>query len=241
MDLSGQQNGVFGSVLHPLWLSSGGVGLLVDKGIPLHISMNSSMMCLSAMPPQLDCGSKVRVETALNYTICAFDTIANTAKFFLNSSELVTTPTALPDEILFQSPLWTVSSESADTQITEEMIEECEKIVSFNLFSQIELGEVNSLSFQNSVMNSFDGMNVFTRSPCSRARTSLWVHPYVNYNWNDFKIGLQNDFYLPGPGNGDEGTVSLVRWSGDFGAVTNFFSAPAESNFKLRLLSLIHI
>lgn len=226
-DLTSIANGVFGSVLHPLWLSSAGVGLLVDKDIPLRISMNSTTMCLSAQPSQLDCGSKVSVDTSLNYTICAFDTLAAAAKFFLNSSNMISRPTSVPEEYLFQEPLWTASVESGGTQFTQEMIKVCENILSSNLsFSQIELGEVNTFSIE-------DSLEGLANSLCSTTNTSLWVHPYVDYSSTDFEIGLKNNFFLPGSNSGS--IVSLVRWSESYGAVTNFFSASARNNFQLKL------
>ena len=236
-DLSANQESSLGSILHPFWLSSIGVGIVVDQGIPLHIRMNSSAMCLSAQPSHLDCGSNLNGRTSLNYTVCAFGTVSDAAKFFLGSSKMIARPNQLPDFILFETPLWTSSVQSDITQyLTNEVMEACDNIISLNLpISQLEIGDEYSLTFQNSLLNSGVTIGMLNHSSCDSMNLSVWVHPFVNYNWNNFEIGLRNDYYLPGQGDVNGNTVSLIRWSEDFGAIINFFNADAKLNYETEL------
>jgi len=238
-DLSSQQGGLFGSVLHPFWLSSDGIGVLVDYGVELSINLNLSHICLSAKPPHLDCASNFSVSTSLNYTICALNHISEVAQFFLNSSNLIKRPVDLPERQLFRAPVWTSLVESGDgNYLTNEMVEVCNSIFLSNLsFSQIELDQEYSLSFQNSLLNSDVGLQEIVNSSCQHL--SLWVHPYVGYNWSDFEAGLQNNYFLPGQSEATGNSVSLIQWSDGFGAVTNFFNDNATKSYRNKLNILI--
>ena len=242
IDLSSQEQSLFGSILHPFWLSSNGIGILVDYGVELSISLNLSHICLTSKPPHLDCASNVSVSTSLNYTICALNLISEVAQFFLNASNLIKRPAELPEREFFKSPVWTslVDTENGHYP-TSDIVDVCNSIVSSNLsVSQMELDQEYSLSFQNSLINSDTGLQEIANSSCPIGMNlSLWVHPYVGYNWSEFEVGLQNNYYLPSQSDSTGNSVSLVRWSGGYGAVTNFFSNNATRSFKNKLNFLI--
>lgn len=220
----------FGPILHPLWLNTNGVGILVDEGVQLRISMSNTRLCLIAQPFELDCFPHALDYSFLNYTVCVFDTIAQTARHFLNSSGLIRRPKSTPSPTVFQDPIW---STWADSNITTAKIANyCTAIVEngFNV-SQLEIDDGYS-SFYGELELDLNA-NV---SACQGFNVTAWVHPFVNFNSPNFQCGLDNGLYLPGVSQIQGDGVSLVKWWRGFGAVINFISNHA-ANFTANELS----
>ena len=221
-----QTRDVFGPVLHPLWLTSNGVGILVERGVPLRVSINASndcRLCIEAVPYSLECIPHSYEKTHLNYTLCVHNTIAETAQYFLQ--EMIPHPTGVPDKNTLLYPLWatwpylgmdftsnTVSNYIAD--IHEHR---------FNI-SQFEIGDGYGrqhwaygdlkFDFSTSALNSSGRTTILT----------AWVHPFVNPTSKRFNDKLDEDFYLPGQSTIEGDSISLVKWLHGYGAVINYLN-----------------
>lgn len=211
----------FGPILHPLWLNTNGVGILVAEGVQLHVTMNGTQLCLIARPFELDCFSDAVEQAFLNYTVCVFDTVAQTARYYLNDSGLIPKSKATPSPAVFQNPIWSTWAEYKANITTDKISKFCSDIVSnqFNR-SQLEIDDGYSSFYGELEFNanvSIDGL-----VSCKGFNITAWVHPFVNYDASNFKQGLEDGLYLPGISLLDSNGVSLVKWWRDYGAVINF-------------------
>ena len=226
-----------GSVLHPLWLSTAGVGMIVEDGVHFRVSMNATKMCLSAMPFQLDCTSNISVHTFLNYTVCAFDTVAQAAQYFLGESGFIPHPSSIPEQSLFVDPLWSSSAELNKNILTDEVVQLCNDIVSHEFkVSQFEIGDGYSLSYGDLYFNSKLDFDTIDASRCSSFYLTTWVHPFVNYDSNRFESGLGNHSFLPGHSEVNRHGVSLIHWWNGYGAITNILNNSVRLNYERELL-----
>lgn len=233
----------FGPILHPLWLNTNGVGIVVDEGVQLHVSMNSTQLCLLAQPFELDCASNALDHTYLNYTVCVFDTVAQAAQYFLNDSGIILHPISTPSHAIFDKPIWSTWAEFKTNISTEGIANFCAGIIDhgFNI-SQLEIDDGYSLFYGELEFNANVSIEELLTTSCQGIDITVWVHPFVNYDASNFKQGLLNDMYLPGTSQIQGSSVSLVKWWQGFGAVINFANRVATeaysqslSNFKNRL------
>lgn len=227
----------FGPILHPLWLSTNGVGILVDEGVQLHVSMNDTQLCLIAQPFELDCFPSALEHAFLNYTVCVFDTIAQTARYFLNSSGLIPRPRSTPSLSVFQNPIWSTWGQFKANITTENVAEFCQNIVGNNFNrSLLEIDDGYSRFYGELEFNANVSVLDLASMECFGFNITAWVHPFVNFDAANFRSGLDHGLYLPGISQLQGNGVSLVKWWQGFGAVINFISSHAV-NATSRALS----
>lgn len=227
--LSDNNRNAFGPVLHPLWLTSTGVGILVDKDVELHVTIDNEYdtrddyrreLCIQALPFEVECNPRSSSKIPLHYTLCIFDTIAETAQNFLEN--YIQHPTGTPSPEVFREPIWSTWAEYK-TEIDESKLEDFYKSIRDHNFpiSQLEIddgysAEYGDLSFDD---NKFpNGLNDLA----SQVNLTAWVHPFVNIPATDFSKALGGHYFLPGYAGH---SVSLVRWWHDYGAVINYVDA----------------
>jgi hypothetical protein len=219
----------FGSVLHPLWLSTSGVGILVNERVQLHVSMSNTQLCLIAQPFELDCFPHALDNAFLNYTVCVFDTVAQTAQYFLNSSGLIPRPSSTPSPTVFEQPIWSTWLELTNNTL-DNIAEFCHSIME-NEFNMSQL-EIDSRLYSEVGLNTNMTVLDIINNSCEGFNITAWVHPFVNYNSPNFADGLNNNLFLPGISQ----DVSLVEWWQGYGAVINFIDDHAL-NTTSRVLS----
>lgn len=231
------ENYSFGPILHPLWLNSDGIGIIVDEGVQLHISINNSRLCLIAQPFELDCAPNALDYTFLDYSVCVFDTVAQTAKYFLWESGLIARPQSSPAPALFRDPIWSTWAEFKTNITTDKISDFCDtiKYENFNI-SQLEIDDGYSNFYGELEFNtSRVSVDALLNSSCQGFDITAWVHPFVNYNASNFEEGLEEQLYLPGTSQIQGDSVSLVNWWNGYGAVINFMDAGVATNFEERL------
>ena len=233
----------FGPILHPLWVNTKGVGIIVDEGVQLHVSMNSTNLCLIAQPFELDCtSSDTSDRTFLNYTVCVFDTVSQVSQYFLNDSGLIPHPNSTPSVHVFDKPIWSTWAEFKTNLTTENVASFCDQIFhhQFNS-SQLEIDDGYSQYHGELDFNANINLTELLNTSCSNMNITVWVHPFVNYNASNFENGLKADMYLPSFSHNRGNSVSLVKWWQGFGAVINFvntsiadFHGESLSDFRER-------
>ena len=217
------QSHVFGSLLHPLWLSSKGAGIHVDSGVQLYVSMENKQLCLYALPFELECAPGAASETFFNYSVCVFDTLALTAKHFLANSGHIPHASKPPSEAIFQDPVWSTSNISTSS-LNDSSLQKFYNEIINNDFN-ISLLKIDEGYSQNDGDLLFPDGGITTGKLLQlsqNVRLSAWVHPFVNYNTTNFTLDLDQDFYLPSLSEIEGNSVSLVRWWRGYGAVINF-------------------
>ena len=217
-----QSRNTFGPVLHPLWLTSNGAGILVEQVTPLSVSINESgngELCLQAVPYALECIPKSFEKTKLHYTICINDTIAETAKYFLRGC--IPHPRDVPARETFDIPIWSTWG-AFKTNINNDTIRNyLTEIEKYGLgISQLEIDDGYG---ENGVYGDLS-MNIDTKALADRFKVSLtaWVHPFVNLGATTLTEKLDDNYFLPGKSKIEGDSVSLVKWWHDYGAVVNY-------------------
>lgn len=215
---------VFGPILHPLWLSSRGAGIHVDPQVQLYVSVENKRLCLSALPFELECAPGAANHTFFNYTICVFDTVAQTAQHFLANSGHIPHVSHQPDSHVFQYPVWSTSHVGSLNDETLQSLLDGITGRSFNVsLLQIEDGYSTSygdLTFQNSAVTPQKLLEL-----SAHVNLSVWVHPFVNYDTINFTQDVSRDYYLPSLSDIEGNSVSLVKWWRGYGAVINFLDS----------------
>lgn len=220
-------NNAFGPILHPLWLNTKGVGILVDEDVPLHVSMNDSHLCLIAKPFELDCTPSAEENATLAYTVCLFDTVAKTSRYFLNNTAK---PETTPSPAVFQKPIWSTWAEFKTSISSSKIGEFCSNINSNNFnASQIEIDDGYSRNYGDLDFNANVDVTDPSFSNCNQFDLTAWVHPFVNHDASKFSKGLDDGSFLPGISEVEENSISLVKWWQGYGAVINFLNSSVAS------------
>lgn len=230
----------FGPVLHPLWLTSNGSGILVDEAVQLHVKMTNTTLCLIAEPFELECVPTASDEIVLSYTICNFNTLPQTVKFFLNESGDTPHPPATPDHSLYLKPIWSTWAETK-TVLSDDALKQFYQNISSNRFpiSQLEIDDGYSqhygdLSFNKNVSSSV------LKELSTQVNLTAWVHPFVNNDAEDFQPGVVNDHFLPGFFTDESNSIALVKWWQGYGAVINFLRSNTTEWHKERLEAFVN-
>ena len=233
----------FGSVLHPVWLSTRGAAIFVDRKISLHVSINVSIqqLCLQSLPYPLLCSPDAEQFTTLEYRVCGFVNVKDAAVHFLGTSNEVSRPSTRPGLSMFKYPIWSTrvkfQTEINQTQLTSYL----QDILShgFNI-SNFEIGDGYSMRYGSLEFDSakFPNIRSLTQSDHvinKNITVTMWVHPFVDYKASDFDEGLAQGIFYPG---GLSKTEALVRWWNGVAAVINFEDEMAKDWFSYRLQNL---
>ena len=239
------QTHVFGSILHPFWLSSKGVGILVDNGVQLYVSMDVNKdneqkrrLCLYAVPFELECAPGAANETFFNYTVCVFDTLSQTVKYFLGESGHVPHPPHPPNQRVFSDPIWSTSSVPTLSDDSLQSIHD--SITGNNLpVSLLRIEEGYSVNDGDLLFSSEGVTSAKLQQLSQSVNLSAWVHPFVNYNTANFSQDVENDFYLPSLSVIEGNSVSLVKWWRGYAAVVNFLSDSVRAEQAQRYESFV--
>ncbi|CAI7996250.1 Myogenesis-regulating glycosidase [Geodia barretti] len=236
-----QSREVFGSVLHPLWLASNGVGILVDQDTPLSVSIHQGggegEICLQAVPYALECIPSSFELTHLHYTVCAHESIATSAKHFLSNHILH--PRDVPARETFKDPIWSTWG-AFKTNIDDETVRGYLSEITNRGFgiSQLELddGYGGSGSAYGNLSMAIDTKALFREFGVP---LTAWVHPFINPMADIFRAGIDDDYFLPGKSKIEGDSISLVRWWHDYGAVINFLDERVANSHKQALTHFV--
>ena len=229
-----QSREAFGPVLHPLWLASNGIGILVDQDTPLSVSIQQGggegEICLQAVPYSLECIPKSFELTNLHYTVCVHDSIATTAKHFLSNH--IPHPRAVPEKETFKNPIWSTWA-ALKTNISDKSVRNYLAGIKDHGFdiSQLELddGYGGSGSAYGNLSMAID-TKALKRD--FNVNLTAWVHPFVDPTADLFRERIDNDYFLPGKSKIEGDSVSLVKWWHDYGAVINFLDERVANTHK---------
>ena len=232
-----QSRNTFGPVLHPLWLASNGVGILVDQDTPLSVSIKQSdgQLCLQAVPYALECIPNSFEVTKLHYTICIHSTVGDMARYFLSKS--LPHPRDVPSKEIFKNPIWSTKNlftSNIDNQTIKNYLGNITHHYQLGI-SQLELhdgyggqdGSYGDLSMDIDAQSLVDEFDV---------SLTAWVHPFVNPTAEAFTKNVDKDFFLPGKSKIEGDSVSVVKWWHEYGAVINFLDETVRDKHRQALV-----
>lgn len=231
----------FGSVLHPVWLSTRGAAIFVDRDVSLFVDINFTMqqLCLQSLPYPLLCSpDDAKQLTTLEYRVCGFVNIKDAAVHFLSGSNEISYPPRPPHLDMFKYPIWSTRVKYQNNINQTELVKYLDDILSQGFkISNFEIGDGYSTNYGMLDFNNtkFPNITSFTRSyqvTSKNVNVTVWVHPFVDYKAGDFAEGLDLSVFYPG---GLSRTEALVRWWNGVAAVINFEDEHAKNWFRKRL------
>jgi len=230
--------GNFGSVLHPVWLSTKGAAIFVNKKIPLHVSIDFTtyQLCIQSLPYPLLCSSNAEQFTILEYKVCGFVNVKDAAVHFLNESDEISHPPYPPHHTMFKYPIWSTQVKYQASVNQTQLVAYFNEIVSRGFkISNFEIGDSYSTSYGALDFDDDKFPNISTLTGHVRTNNitmTTWVHPFVDYKAPVFDEGLKNGIFYPG---GLSKTEALVHWWNGVAAVINLEDVGAKKWFKKRL------
>ena len=229
---------VFGPVLHPLWLTSRGVGIHVDPHVQLYVSMKDKHLCLHALPFELECAPGATNQTMFNYTVCVFNTVAMTAQHILAKSGHIPHPSKQPSETVFRYPIWSTANL---VTLSDDSLESFYSNITANSFnvSMLHLETGYSPNEGDLLLDTSRITPSKLLQLSQHVKLSAWVHPFVDYNADNFSQDISQDFYLPSLSEIEGNSVSLVRWWRGYGAVVNFLSDTVRQKQAARFADFV--
>ena len=235
---------LFGPILHPVWMSSRGVVIFVDRDTPLHVSINypnnARQICLQAVPHSLRCLPHASNWTSLKYAVCGFEDISNAAKFFLNESGSVAhTNGQHPSMQVFQHPIWSTWAIFKTSISDQKVIDFAENITKYGFnISQLELDDKYSSTYGDLDFSEtkFPNYSAFqTKISKKGINLTAWVHPFINPEAVVFQNALIHNHLLPSQNHVQGNSVSLVKWWNGYGSVINLLDSNTSAWQQKRL------
>ena len=244
-----QKQTLFGAIIHPLWISSQGMTVFVDKDVPLHVSVNdsksnSSQVCLQAVPYTISCVPEATATAVLKYTVCSFENATSAAVFFLQDSGQIQPPERHPDLRVFKYPIWSTWA-SFNTSINQSKIVQFAQDIkehNFNV-SQLEIDDMYStaygdLDFSQAKFPDYEAFRTALKTN-GIDNVTAWVTPFINPDAANFTQALKSGHLLPGPLSIDINSASLVKWWNGYGGAINFLDPQTRSWHAERLQSFV--
>lgn len=191
--LTGSFGDIWSSILERYWLSSNGVAVIVDQSIPLFVKKNKTSVCLLASSKEPYHNQHLIVK--LKYDICQID--KNLAKNdYLNRLQLFVInnyfarPDDIPDERMFKSPIWSTWA-TFKKKINEKTLKMFANEILANNYShsQLEIDDKWQTKYGDFTFdtNKFPNMkDLITYLNNLTFRTTLWIHPFVNIEADNF-------------------------------------------------------
>ncbi|RNA20253.1 hypothetical protein BpHYR1_035575 [Brachionus plicatilis] len=196
--LTGLFGDIWSSILERYWLSSNGVAVIVEQSIPLFVKKNKTSFCLLASSKEPYHNQHLIVK--LKYDICQIDQ-SSTKTDFLNQLQLFVInnyfarPVGIPDERMFKSPIWSTWA-TFKKKINETTLKMFAHDILANNYSnsQLEIDDKWQTNYGDFIFdtNKFPDMKgLISYLNNLNFRTTLWVHPFVNIEAENFlKVSL---------------------------------------------------
>ncbi|PSN31308.1 hypothetical protein C0J52_14633 [Blattella germanica] len=222
-------------IAEPYWLSSTGVYIHVDDGVPLFIDLNheyNNTLCLSAKsvapyPPHLP---------SLNYSLCSFDDAREAHKHAIET--VLGKPSGFPDELMIRSPIWsTWARYKADINETL-VLQFADEILQHNYpNSQLEVDDdwevcYGALTFDTTKFPNMKGLTDTLRE--KGFRVTLWVHPFINLDCEPWHSEAQEKGYFV---KNQDGNTTGSWWNGIASAI-DFTNPEAVEWYSSRLRAM---
>ncbi|XP_054716475.1 myogenesis-regulating glycosidase-like [Uloborus diversus] len=227
-----------GNVMESLWVSSAGFALRVDHHVPLFVSFNESgsgKLCFTTSTRKHPYRGYSNTPV-LDYTICSAMNVKDVYSHSIH--RWFKKPTGIPEEGLFQYPIWSTWARYKKDINDTAVLEFAEEIKDSGFpFSQIEIDDewetcYGDLDFD---MKKFPDPEGLVRE-LNRLQfpVTLWVHPFCNMECETFRIGEDKGFWI----KDKRGRTLPVNWWNGEGALLDTTNSEAVEWFIQRLMHL---
>ena len=221
------------SIAERYWLSSEGVYIFVEEGVPLFIDLNSEQdkhICFKAKN-----AAPYPRETIpfLNYTICTYE---NARVAHENAiQDVLGKPSGYPDETMIRYPIWSTWAKYKTVIDEARVLEFADAIVEHNYpNSQLEVDDrwevcYGALTFDKTRFPAMKNLTSFLKT--KGFRTTLWVHPFIALDCEPWHSeALEKGYFV----KNTEGSAETTWWNGK-ASIIDFTNPNAAEWFTSRL------
>lgn len=226
--VQGRENKSYGGVIEPYIVSSNGFAIIVDRKIPISMSINNPTEGKLCFKPNPSVGSNK--ESKLRFTTCMAENVIKIHKYMIGKFFKKTGK--VPDKRMLVSPIWSTWAKYKAEITQEKVLEFANEIRNHSMpISQLEIDDKYSTYYGD-----FDFDPAKFKQPKQMIehlhsmgmRVTIWVYPFANFDSKAIKEGLHywvQMGHVPG----------VVKWWNGLGAVLDMTNAEGVYWFKKRL------
>lgn len=231
----------FGGILESYWLSSNATAIKINNSVPFHLGWNDTEKTMSFQARYNDSPFKPNPGEApcaeLSYRVCVGSDVTSIHKYMVR--RYFNKPNKVPAKAMFSYPIWSTWALHKTDVDQEKFLEYAANIRKYNFtFSQLELDnrytrhygdfEFDQAKFPNATA-------MFHKLKSDGFLVSLWIHPFVNYDSENFHTCVERSLFVQEP----MGRLpALVRWWNGIGGILDFTNPEARDWFSSQLRSL---
>ena len=212
--LSSKGHDVWGSVLENYWLTSKGVSIHVDEGVPLHVGFNedsSQELCFKSDYLNSPYQNPENKYPHLKYTICYSDDIKTVHRHVFKN--VFDKPEGIPDERMFRSPVWSTWARYKVNVNETQVLEFADEILQHNFTnSQIEIDDKYTTHYGSFDFNATkfpDAKGMISELNEKGFRVTSWIHPFTNIESPNFREGITRRLFVR---DLSDTVPALVKW-----------------------------
>ncbi|OWF52060.1 uncharacterized family 31 glucosidase KIAA1161-like [Mizuhopecten yessoensis] len=204
-----------GDVVERYFISTDGVGIFIEKDVPLFISINETQdkkICLTStygdLYPYVNTAGKL---PSLKYHVCQAQNVRTIHDYM--SKRFRSKPSDIPDVQLFKYPIWSTWAQY-HTEINQTtVLQFANDILENNLLhSQIEIDDNWTPKYGDMTFDMVkfpDAKRMMKDLTDKGLRVTIWIHPFFNTNSENFKVGMSKKYLLRQVGSD---LPALVPW-----------------------------
>ena len=193
--------GEIGGVVDRYFVSSTGIGILIDDDVPLYFSLNDDKpghMCFTAMCdryPYIQSSDHLPV---LKYKICHGSNVKDV--HLKMSSLFIDRPTGIPNERLLKYPIWSTWAQYHKDISQERVIQFAVSILKHGFtHAQLEIDDDWTVAYGDMEFNTqkFQDVTSMVQALTKLGfHITLWVHPFFNFEARSTKEAIEKGYLI---------------------------------------------
>ena len=229
----------WGSVVERYWVSSRGIGIIVDNSVPLHVSFNENgdqKMCFIADNSTQPYTGHSKQNADLDFIVCRSikENVKNIHRYLYRKKFKL--PSGLPDTRMIKSPIWSTWARYKVFINETKTLQYAQEIVDHGFSnSQIEIDDMFTTAYgeidfdpqkfphPKEMVTALHGMGF---------RVTVWVHPFANIDSNAFLEGSRQGYWVM---DETSNVPALIRWWQGTGAILDVTNEEAVNWYIERL------
>uniref|UniRef100_A0A3Q3INZ6 Glycoside hydrolase family 31 TIM barrel domain-containing protein n=1 Tax=Monopterus albus TaxID=43700 RepID=A0A3Q3INZ6_MONAL len=224
----------FGGILESYWVSSNATAIKINNSVPFHLGWNDTEKTMYFQARYNDSPFKPNPGEApcaeLSYRVCVGLDITSIHKYMVR--RYFNKPNKVPAKVMFRHPSWSTWALHKTDIDQEKLLAYAANIRKHNFnCSQLELDDrytrrYGDFDFDQTKFPNASAM--FQKLKSDGFLVSLWVHPFINYDSENFHSCVERGLFVREPTGRLPG---LVRWWNGIGSILDFTNPEARDGF----------
>ncbi|XP_048874584.1 myogenesis-regulating glycosidase isoform X2 [Brienomyrus brachyistius] len=231
----------FGGILERYWLSSKASAIKINDSVPFHLGWNDTEKVLYFQARYQDSPYKPTPGqppfAELSYRVCVGSDVTSIHKYMVR--RYFNKPNKVPSMDMFRYPIWSTWALHKKDIEQEKLVSYAANIKKYNFTcSQLQLDDCYTSGygeFDFDPVKFPNASDMFQKLKADGFHVSLWIHPFINYDSPNFRVGVEKGLFVREP----TGQLpALVRWWNGVGSILDFTNPAAREWFGSHLRAL---